>query len=573
MNAYAIGVFVSIVIYLIVGNYAGRKVKHLEDYFVAGRQAPTLLIVGTLVASFLSTNAFLAETGMAYAGYVIPLLIVTALNSLGYVIGGLFFGRFLRRSQAMTVPEFFGKRFSDHRVQVVAGLTIIAGLSAYLTAVTQGAGLILSQITNMPYGGALFVGWAGYTFFTFYSGSRGVVITDTIMFLLFSVVAFVALGFIIDAAGGWHATIAELASYAPKPGIISWHGTVGPAANWQTATEALTWALVMGVSWAVVVAVSPWQASRYLMAKSEHTVVRSACGAGAAILVLYVALLFAGAAVNLSNPNIEPQERTMIWAAMNLMPTLAGALFLSGIMAAALSSASTFLSLVGFSVSNDIVRHETWDDQKRLRMSRYTMLAIGLVALIIAYAMPPKIFWLTYFAGTVFASSWGPIAFMSVWSKRITAGAAFWGIVAGFAGNVVPKILSQLEIISLPVYLDPVLIGAVLSLVVILSVTRFGHVSEKEREIREQLHRMPQSEIDAKQIARTLLWPKALILAGIATTIFLIVYYVGPYTDAAESAPDAINGELIFAIGYSAMFIISGMLAYFGIRKSYGSVN
>lgn len=45
----------------------------------------------------------------------------------------------------------------------------------------------------------------------------------------------------------------------------------------------------------------------------------------------------------------------MIWAAKNLVPKFLGALLLAGIMAAALSSASTFLSLVGFSVSNDIV--------------------------------------------------------------------------------------------------------------------------------------------------------------------------------------------------------------------------
>jgi hypothetical protein len=127
MNAYAVAVFVSIVVYVIVGNYAGRKVKHLEDYFVAGRQAPTLLIVGTLVASFMSTNAFLAETGMAYGGYGMLLLIVTGINSLGYVIGALFFGRFLRRSRAMTVAEYFGKRFDDRRVQLVAGITIIDG--------------------------------------------------------------------------------------------------------------------------------------------------------------------------------------------------------------------------------------------------------------------------------------------------------------------------------------------------------------------------------------------------------------------------------------------------------------
>jgi sodium/pantothenate symporter len=44
----------------------------------------------------------------------------------------------------------------------------------------------------------------------------------------------------------------------------------------------------------------------------------------------------------------------MIWAAMNIMPTLAGVLMMTGIMAAGLSSASTFLSLSGFSVSNDV---------------------------------------------------------------------------------------------------------------------------------------------------------------------------------------------------------------------------
>ena len=68
MSVYAFGLLISIIVYLAVGNYAGRKVKRLEDYFVAGRNAPTLLIVGTLVASLMSTNAFMGETGLAYSG-------------------------------------------------------------------------------------------------------------------------------------------------------------------------------------------------------------------------------------------------------------------------------------------------------------------------------------------------------------------------------------------------------------------------------------------------------------------------------------------------------------------------
>src|SRR5688572_19736745 len=176
MNAYAWGILVSISVYFIVGNYAGRKVRHLEDYFVAGRQAPTLLIVGTLVASLLSTTAFLGEVGMAYSGYGTLVLGLVAINVTGYIAGALFFGRHLRRSRALTVAEYFGQRFASRRLQSVAGIMIVIGLGLYLMAVTQGTALVVAEVSNIPYRLALFVVWAAYTAFTFYSGSRGVVI-------------------------------------------------------------------------------------------------------------------------------------------------------------------------------------------------------------------------------------------------------------------------------------------------------------------------------------------------------------------------------------------------------------
>ena len=100
MNAFTWGILGSLAVYLAVGTYAGRKVRHLDDYFVAGRQAPTFLIVGTLVASLLSTTAFLGEAGMAYSGYGALVLTLVAINVVGYVVGALFFGRHLRRTSA-----------------------------------------------------------------------------------------------------------------------------------------------------------------------------------------------------------------------------------------------------------------------------------------------------------------------------------------------------------------------------------------------------------------------------------------------------------------------------------------
>ena len=572
MNDFLIGMIVSILVYLGVGWYAGRKVKHLDDYYVAGRNAPTLLIVGTLVASFLSTNAFMGEVGMAYRGHGTLLVILTCINGVGYLVGALFFGRYLRRSRSLTAPEFFGRRFLSHRLQALAGLTIVIGLTGYLLAVTWGVSLIVTQVSGVPYAAAIFITWFGYTSFTMYAGSKGVILTDTIMFMLFVSVALVAVYFIVDAGGGWFASVEQLALYSDKPGIIAWHGVVGPESDWETPLEALIWALILGVAWGVVVAVSPWQASRYLMARSEHVVIRSACGAAIAVMLMYLATMYGAAAINLVNPAIDPPETAMIWVAMNLMPSIVGAILVSGILAAGLSSASTFLSLVGFSVSNDIFRHSD-DPRKQLRSTRYTMLGVGLFVLVLSLVVPRNIFWITYFAGPVFASSWGIVAFMSIWSKRITESGAFWGMVAGFGGNIVTNLVSLLGGVNLPVYMDPILVGAAISFLTIVAVSKSGTVSSQEHAYREQLHHTPKDELNTKDVRRTLVWPTIIMILGVVTMVTIAIFYAHPYRAAIESRnllEDAtIDGEFVLAIGYGLVLVCAGALVRWGIRKYY----
>jgi len=187
-----------------------------------------------------------------------------------------------------------------------------------------------------------------------------------------------------------------------KPDLMAWHGIVGEDTPFASALDFALWNFTLQVAWGLVYAVSPWQTSRYLMAKDEHVVIRAACIAAVFLMVMELTVYAAGAAINLSDTGIEPSEEVMIYAALNLLPEMLGALLLAGIMAAGLSSASTFLSLVGFSISNDLVPHENVDDRKMLALSRVTMFLIGVLILIIAFFSPVDIFWLTYFVGTLF---------------------------------------------------------------------------------------------------------------------------------------------------------------------------
>jgi sodium/pantothenate symporter len=574
VDIYTATIAVSIAVYIAIGNYAGRGVKKLDDYYVAGRRAPTLIIVGTLVASVMSSTLFLGEAGFAYNGQAGPFVMWPQAAAAGYVIGAILFGRYLRRSRATTVAEFFGKRFNSTRVQKMAGVTIIFALSLYLLVVTQGGAILLSELTDLTYLQSLVIAWLSYTTFTMYSGSRGVILTDTLMFLLFTIAGVAAAVFVVSDFGGWPAIVTELVTLESKPGLMSWHGVIGKGTIWPTPTDYLIWALIIDLSWLFVYIVGPWQAGRHLMARDEHVVLRSSCITCLIVIVLQVTIYAFGTAINMANPAIEPYERATVWASLNLLPELLGAMLLAGIVAAVLSSASTFLSLVGFSLSNDVGLYEQQDGPKKLRFTRLVMLVIGIVALVVALVVPPSIFLLTMFVATVFASSWGAVGVMSIWSKKITAAAAFWGMLTGLVFNVVPSIFTTLGVIYLPSYLDPALIGMVASLIVVLIVSSQTEVSREEKEYLARLHETPPDEIDAGKTRTSLIAPALLIIMGLITPFLQIKYFVLPYqsatgTLAANGTLNWATGEVMATLGWLVLYVSLGIVAIKVIRKQY----
>lgn len=574
MDIYSLTLALSVLLFVLVGTWSGRGIRNLDDYYVAGRRAPTLLIVGSLVASVFSTSIFLGEAGFTYDGQMGPYLLFPGIAVIGYIYGALLFGTYLRRSRAPTVAEYFGQRFDDPRVQRVAGVTIILGLGGYLLVVTQGAAILLSELMPLSYGEGLVLTWLGYTLFTLYAGSRGVILTDTLMFLLFTVATVLFVVYVVDGFGGLPETIGQLARLDVKPDIASWHGTVGPDTYWPTPLDYLVWAVVIDMAWGIVYAVSPWQASRHLMARDEHVVLRAAIYACFAVIFMQFLIYGVGGFINLANSDISPSETVILWGAMNLVPEFLGALLIAGIMAAALSSASTFLSLVGFSVSNDLLGH---GDERSLSFTRWVMAATGLAALALSFVFPPNVFWLMLFIGTVFASSWGPVALMSVWSERITGAAAFWGMSVGFLGNVIPATLEYLGVISWPFLLQPVVIGAGLSLAVVAWLSRRGRVSAAERDYRRRLHQVPLEDRDDGKMRLTLLAPWCLVGYGCLMPALVINFYILPYQRAtgqlqADGSLNWATGEVMVSMTTPVIYIALGLIAARLIRRRYGAV-
>jgi sodium/pantothenate symporter len=399
------------------------------------------------------------------------------------------------------------------------------------------------------------------------------------MFLLFTIASAAAIVFLVQELGGVPTIIADLVAIEEKKDLMSWHGMIGPGTEWPTPMDYLIWAIVIDVSWMLVYMVSPWQSSRHQMARNEHVVLRSATIAALFVALLQVMVYGLGAVINIGNPAIIPPESATIWASLYMLPKILGALMLAGIMAAVLSSASTFLSLVGFSVSNDIGIHAKGDEAKTLRFSRIMMLVVGAVALAAALIFPPQIFWLTTFIATVFASSWGPVGLMAIWSKRITEKAAFWGMLTGLAFNVVPKLFEFIGLLELPSYLNPVIIGGVASLIVTVLVSRRTTPGEEEVRYLAGLHERPVDEIGLRRTRTTLIAPAVLLVVnGLLLPAVLTLNYVIPYQRATgtllpNGSLDWATGEMALMLSWSVIWIGVGLFAMRYIRRAYAPVS
>ena len=526
MNVYFAGMVFSMLVYVVLGIVISKKVKDANDFFVAGRQAPTLLIVGSLVASYCSTGLFMGDVGEAYGGFFAPFIMTVMMQVGGYVLGSVFFGKYLRRSEALTIPEFFGKRFDSRPLRVLAAITAIITMTVYLLSVMQGIGTLMNYVTGINYNICILLALVTFAILTVTSGSKGVLITDTIMFGIFTSASLVAVGIIVGKLGGWNVAVQNVTDINPI--LFSWHGDLSHM--YPTGTENFIWAIMTGLTWMAVCAVGPWQSSRYLMAKNEHVVVRSAVFAAIGVAALEFFIPTTSVLLNVYADKIPGATQSMIWAAMNMVPTVVGVLVLTGVLAAGISSATTFLSLIGSSVANDIMVIE--DDKKKLNAGRISILVVCAIVMLLAVFNPPQIYIILLLSGTVVVCSWFPVCIASVWSKHVTKSGAFAGMLCGFIGCALMKIMASVGGVSLPLYLDSFVVGLIANIVAMIVVSKLTNVTEEERKNRLQLFVQPKGENDIVEVKKTKNTLVVFMMFGVVVTVALILLWVMPYYSA-----------------------------------------
>src|ERR1700712_130660 len=211
-----IGIYLAVVLY--IGIFAFRRGKSTgEDFFLASRSIGPIVFFLALFATNMTSFAIIGSSGMSYRTGIGVFGMMATSSALVIPLTLFFIGTRLwavgKRFGHMTQVSFFRDRWECSETGTFMFLLTAAMMLPYLIISIIGGGTILEALTDghIPFaaGGAIVaLVVMGNVFF---GGMRGAVLVNvfqTLLFLCFGMVAFVAIGH--SMPGGFTGTVAKM---------------------------------------------------------------------------------------------------------------------------------------------------------------------------------------------------------------------------------------------------------------------------------------------------------------------------------------------------------------------------
>jgi solute:Na+ symporter, SSS family len=216
----------SIIAYLIItvmiGFWASRRVKTAGDYMLAGRSLPLLLSASALFATWFGSETVFGASSEFLQGGLYAVIEDPFGAALCLILFGLFFARKLYGMSLLTLGDFFKVRYG-RSTELVASIFLAPPYVGYIAAQLVAMGLILSVVTGIVLWQGVVVSAIVVTLYTFIGGMWAISITDFIQSLII-ILGLIVLSIILaDKAGGVMVVLqevpAETFKFLPKPEV------------------------------------------------------------------------------------------------------------------------------------------------------------------------------------------------------------------------------------------------------------------------------------------------------------------------------------------------------------------
>lgn len=441
----------TIVVYLIgmllIGVYFTKKNNSTDDFYLGGRTLGPLVTAMSAEASDMSGYLLMGLPGLAYLSGVADVGWTIVGLAAGTYLNWLFTSRRLRRYthtlDAITLPEFFSKRFHDKRniLSLIAAVIIIVFFIPYTASGFAACGKLFASLFGVNYVGAMIVSAIVIVGYTAAGGFLAASITDFIQSIIMTIAIFAILAFATATAGGIGAVVDNVKSMS---GYLSLTNSYDAAKNASTPYNLLH--IITTVSWGLGYFGMPHILLRFMAINDEKNLKLSRRVASIwVVIAMAVALCIGVAGRALSTSGIidtlaNADSETVIikiahlLSSYGILPALLAGLVLSGILASTMSTADSQLLAAASSVSQNILQEKLklkLSTKQSMIAARVTVIAIAVLGVIIARDPESSVFGIVSFAWAGFGASFGPIVICSLFWKRTTLSGAICGMAAG----------------------------------------------------------------------------------------------------------------------------------------------
>ncbi|TDI70781.1 MAG: sodium:solute symporter [Bacteroidetes bacterium] len=464
MTEVYIGIGIYLLVMLLVGYAASRRVSKAADFLVAGRSLPLWLTVGTLSATWFGGGTVLGAAGTAFKKGFIGVIADPFGAALCLLLAGLFFARMLRRMSVMTVVDVFDSRY-DKRTGFLAAVATIVIYVGWTGALLVSFGFVLQTITGISTEWAIGIGTVITLIYTMVGGMWAVAWTDFLQIILVVVGLLIAFPILIKEAGGVAAIISRL-----PDGSFSMTPEEGGFSNWLFYIRA--W-IVIGLG--NIAGQDLMQ--RCLAAKDEKTAQTGLYISTGVYLTFGLIPICIGLIGTLLMPDIENAEFIVPMLVIEYLPTTVVVIFISALLAAVMSSADSAILATSSVIGKNLISYVRPDptDADILKWSRWSVPVVTILALIVALYFQNIYNLLVDAFSIALVSLFVPLT-AAIWWKRANVPGALASMIVGFVCWLV-----------VPLYTSAVpsdLFGMVMGIIAIVVVSLATQQSSKPRPLR-----------------------------------------------------------------------------------------
>lgn len=367
-TTHIISLVLTLIITLLPGIVAARRIKSADDYNVGGRSAGAGLVAGSIIGTIVGGAA---TVGTAQLGFKLGLTAwwFTLGSGIALLLMALFYAVPLRRSGLTTVSEFLVTNYGKP--------------AGWLASISASAGIFFSIVAST------------LTALHLVAGLFGVGLEIAAVLLLFIVMCFVFFGGISGSGMAGLLKIILVFATIFVGGILayvdmgSWGGlhAAFPEASWFSLFgRGLEDGLVSLGSMIVGVISTQTYVQAIFSAKDSRTAAAGCITAALVVIPVGLPSVLIGMFMHLHHPEISSIDALPLYLA-TYMPPVLGGMGLGAVLLSALGSIAGLSLGVGTMISRDIIKN-IWQQASSVNLlwaSRFSVLAVSASAVIFVF--------------------------------------------------------------------------------------------------------------------------------------------------------------------------------------------